>query len=79
MNGEKIEIYETQKVLRLVEYLTRIAFLKTKIIRDYSEFEKILWISDIPHEKGCFAQAWGRDEEHDPDEWIEGLLMEVGS
>ena len=30
-----------------------------------------LWVSSIPHERGCFTRAWDRDEEHEPDEWIE--------
>ena len=59
------------KVVRLVDYLQRLATLRTKLIRDVSEYEKALWIWDCPHERGCFTQAWGRDEEHDPDEWLE--------
>lgn len=62
---------ETQKVIRLVNFLTRLALLRTKLIRDIDEYEKVLWISDVPHERGCFTQAWGRNEEHEPDEWLE--------
>jgi very-short-patch-repair endonuclease/DNA polymerase III delta prime subunit len=64
---------ERQKVIRLVDYLTRLALLRSKLIRDIDEYEKVLWISDVPDEKGCFTQAWGRDrdEEHEPDEWLE--------
>lgn len=60
-----------KKAVRLVEYLLRLASLRTKLIRDIKEYEKVLWISDIPRQKGCFTQAWGRDEEHDSDVWIE--------
>lgn len=60
-----------QKVVRLLDYLTRLGQLRTKLIRDIEEYEKVLWISDIPQERGCFTQAWGRDEDHDPDEWLE--------
>ncbi|MDY0040027.1 MAG: AAA domain-containing protein, partial [Desulforhabdus sp.] len=62
---------ETQKVSRLVDYLLRLATLRTKLIRDIAEYEKVLWVSSVPHERGCFAQAWGRDEEHEPDVWLE--------
>ncbi len=62
---------EIQKVIRLVDYLGRLALLRSKLIRDIAEYEKVLWISDVPHEQGCFTQAWGRDEEHEPDEWLE--------
>jgi very-short-patch-repair endonuclease len=60
-----------EKTVRLVDYLLRLATLRSKLIRDIAEYEKILWISSVPHEAGCFTQAWGRDEEHEPDEWIE--------
>lgn len=62
---------EVQKVVRLVEYLQRLASLRTKLIRDIAEYEKVLWVSSVPHERACFTQAWGRDEEHEPDEWLE--------
>lgn len=62
---------EIQKASRLVDYLTRLTLLRSKLIRDIEEYEKVLWISDVPHERGCFTQAWGRDEEHEPDEWLE--------
>jgi hypothetical protein len=68
---QRVDSAEVQKILRLVDYLTRIASLRTKLTRDISEFEKTLWISDVPHERGCFTQAWGRDEEHDAEEWLE--------
>ncbi len=62
---------ETSKVLRLVEYLTRLASLRTKIIRDVTEYQNVLWIKDVPRQKGCFTQAWGCDEEVDSDVWVE--------
>ena len=60
-----------EKAVRLVDYLLRLATLRTKLIRDIAEYEKVLWVSSVPHERGCFTQAWGRDEEHEPDEWLE--------
>lgn len=62
---------ETQKVVRLVDYLLRLATLRTKLIRDFADYEEVLWVSSVPHDRGCFTQAWGRDEEHEPDEWLE--------
>lgn len=59
------------KASRLLEYLLRLASLRTKLIRDVAEYEKILWVSSVPQERGCFTQAWGRDEEHESDEWVE--------
>ncbi len=60
-----------QKAVRLVDYLLKLATQRTKLIRDIAEYEKVLWISDVPHQPNCYTQAWGRDEEHDPDEWLE--------
>jgi len=60
-----------EKAVRLVDYLLRLASLRTKLIRDIADYEKVLWISDLPHERDCFTQAWGREEEHEPDEWLE--------
>jgi len=60
-----------EKAVRLLDYLLRLTSLRTKLIRDVNEYEKVLWLSDVPRERGCFTQAWGRDEEHEPDEWLE--------
>lgn len=62
---------ERSKLIRLIDYLTRLASLRTKLIRDVADFEQTLWVSSIPREKGCFTQAWGREEDIDPDIWIE--------
>jgi hypothetical protein len=60
------------KIIRLVEYLTALARINTKIIRTLEDYRKILWIHNIPHEtKYCFTQAWGKEDEHDSDVWIE--------
>ncbi|MEM4202894.1 MAG: AAA domain-containing protein [Candidatus Methanomethylicaceae archaeon] len=71
MNDQQKHSHKRQKAIRLVDYLTRLASLRSKLVRDISEYEKVLWLSSIPHERGCFTQAWGRDEKHAPDEWIE--------
>ena len=62
---------QNEKAVRLVEYLLRLASLRTKLIRDISDYERTLWVNDIPRQKGCFTQAWGRDEDYDSDIWIE--------
>ncbi|MDD3554868.1 MAG: hypothetical protein PHC35_10235 [Deltaproteobacteria bacterium] len=64
---------ERAKVMRLVSYLTRLASLRTKLIRDVNDYQNqnVLWMSDVPHERDCFTQTCGREEEHEPDEWLE--------
>ncbi len=71
MNDSWIDKSETQKAIRLVDYLTRLALMRTKLVREIDEYENVLWLSSVPHERGCFARAWGHDEEHEPDEWLE--------
>ena len=64
-------IVNEAKPIRLLEYLTRLASLRAKIVRDVGEYAQILWIHEIPREKGCFAQDWVQDEEYDQDVWVE--------
>lgn len=71
LNNQQPHGSETHKGVRLVDYLLRLATLRTKLIRDIADYEKVLWFSDVPRERGCFTLAWGRDEEHEPDEWLE--------
>jgi hypothetical protein len=62
----------TDKIIRLVEYLTALARINAKIVRTLDNYRKVLWIHDIPHEpKYCFTQAWGQEEEQDNSVWIE--------
>jgi len=61
-----------EKIIRLVEYLSTLTRINTKIVRTLDDYRKILWIHKIPREpKYCFTQAWGQEEEHDDDIWIE--------
>lgn len=71
LNNQEPSDHKTEKVVRLVDYLLRLASLRTKMIRDITSYEKVLWVSSIPHQRGCFTQGWGADEEHEPDEWME--------
>ncbi len=59
------------RAVRLVDYLTRLAYLRVTTIRDVAEYSQVLWIHEIPQEKTCFTRAWGPKEEYDEDIWIE--------
>ncbi|MBI4384926.1 MAG: AAA family ATPase [Nitrospinae bacterium] len=63
--------FSNEKAIRLIEYLQKLASLRTKSIRDVTDYEKALWLNDIPKQKGCFAQAWGQSEDYDSDIWVE--------
>lgn len=71
VNASQLLNPESHKAIRLVDYLLRLASLRSKLIRSIDEYEKVLWLSSIPHEQGCFTQAWGRDEEYESDVWLE--------
>ena len=71
LNNHQKHSTERQKVTRLIDYLMQLTSLRSKLVRDIDEYDKVLWLSDVPHERGCFTQAWGSDKEHDPDEWLE--------
>jgi len=60
-----------EKALRLVKYLSGLVALRSKVVRDVSDYEHVLWLHKIPHEKGCFTQAWGQSEEYGQDVWLE--------
>ncbi len=69
--NEKKHSYETDKAVQLFDYLLQLASLRTKIVRNIEDYQKVLWLSDIPHEHGCFTRAWGPEEEYKESEWLE--------
>ena len=71
LNESEAGSSERDKAIRLVDYLTRIAQLQAKVVRHVDDYESVLWLNDVPNQRGCYTQAWGRDENHDPDVWVE--------
>ncbi len=71
VNKPQILNPESHKAIRLVDYLLRLATLRSKLIRSIDEYEKVLWLSSVPHDQGCFTQAWGRNEEYESEVWLE--------
>ncbi|MEW5923119.1 MAG: AAA domain-containing protein [Candidatus Zixiibacteriota bacterium] len=69
--GENSTSIAKDKAVRLVEYLLRLASLRAQLVRDISVYKEVLWISDIPRQKGCFTLAWGLDEDYELDIWVE--------
>ena len=59
------------KAVRLIEYLLKLAILNTKPVRNIGDYEKTLWISDIPQQEECFTSAWGPNEDYDSAIWLE--------
>ena len=72
--GSRAMKHIKDKALRLIDYLTELARLRSKIIREIRQYQSVLWIDEIPRELNyCFTQAWGAkaNEEFDEDIWIE--------
>ncbi len=61
---------EKEKIIRLIEFLTSVASLRTKVIRDVKDYQRVIWFKDISQQKGCFCRLW-ENEEDDPDIWLE--------
>jgi hypothetical protein len=61
---------KNEKIIRMVDYLAQVANLLSKLTRRIGDYDKSIWVSSIPKEQGCFTQAWGRDAEHELDEWL---------
>ena len=71
MNLSTTSQSQNEKAVRLVDYLLRLASLRSKLVRDIADYERVLWLDDVPRQEGCFTQAWGRDEDYDPEVWAE--------
>jgi len=61
---------EKEKIFRLIEFFNLVLALRTKIVRDIEQYQKVIWFKDIPQEKGCFCPLW-RNREDDLDIWLE--------
>lgn len=71
MNTDTIK----NKIKSVIDYLSELTRINSKITRDLNEYRKILWISDVPKEpKYCFVRAWGAEDELG-DTWIEVRKM----
>src|SRR5271157_22442 len=64
----------SDKVIRLIEYLTALARIDRKILRDVedpAEYKRVLWLHEIPHDRRyCFIKAWGEEDEGAEGSWI---------
>ena len=66
---------EREDAVALYTFLKEFAQLRTRTIRDVERYEQVIWVSDIPRERGCDCIAWHRDMpqvSEDSDEvWLE--------
>jgi hypothetical protein len=65
-----------ERAVRLIDYLTALGRINSKIVRSIEDYKNVLWVHTVPHEpKHCFCQAWGEEDEHGDDVWIEVRKM----
>ncbi len=66
----ELDEIKTNKVIRLVDFLEKLAKLRSKLVRDINDYPHVLWIHEIPNEKECFTQFWDSNEDIDREIWI---------
>jgi hypothetical protein len=58
------------KAIRLFRYLSALAELRAKMLRDVASYEAIFWFNELPHEKECSTPAWDEGETTDEENWL---------
>src|SRR5687768_7898622 len=58
------------KAIRLFQYLSALAELRAKNVRDVTSYEAVFWFSELPCEKECYTPAWTGGEATDEDNWL---------
>ena len=59
------------RAVRLFTFLKELAKLKTKVTRDLSEYESVVWFHEVPEYKGCFSILSSEPNETPDGVWIE--------
>ena len=49
---------EVEKAKDLFRFLAEVKKLSSPAIKDYDNYDQVVWINDIPREKGCYTKAW---------------------
>jgi len=58
------------KAIRLFRYLSALAELRAKMVRDVASHEAVFWFSELPREKECYTPAWDDGETTDEENWL---------
>jgi len=58
------------KAIRLFRYLSALAELRAKTVRDVASHEAVFWFSELPCEKECYTPAWDGEEATDEENWL---------
>lgn len=66
-----VEAGKHEPAIRLFRFLKELTELRTKTIRTLDNYEKVLWLEEIPHEEGCYCAVWRENIDEAADNWIE--------
>ena len=70
--GDEPSVIKNAK--NLFRFLAEVKKLSSPTVRDYDNYDQVIWISDIPRENGCFTKAWeliGQPADTPVDNWVE--------
>ena len=63
---------DRERAVALYTFLKEFAQLRTRTVRDISQYEQVIWAIDVPREPGCDSIAWHREVAGALDEvWLE--------
>ena len=47
-----------ERAKKVFRFLAEVKKLASPTVRDFDAYEKVVWFSDIPRDKGCYTKAW---------------------
>lgn len=63
---------DLERAISLYTFLKEFVQLRTRTIRDISQYEQVVWAVDVPREPGCDSIAWHREAPESLEEvWLE--------
>lgn len=58
------------RAIRLFTYLKELTELRSDVKRSCEDYDQVIWLAQIPKEKGCYCAAWDIGRGPAYDEWI---------
>jgi very-short-patch-repair endonuclease len=59
-----------EKAVRLFSYLSALAELRAKTVRDVASYEAVFGFGELPREEECYTLAWDGEEKTDEENWL---------
>ena len=59
-----------ERAVKLFRYLSAVAELRAKAVRDVASYEAIFWFSELPREKECNTAAWYDVDATEEENWL---------